>query len=135
MAMDGVSIAALVAELNIGLSNSRVDKIQQTEDDELLISFYGGTGGGKKLRLTANSQVARVCFTEDRKKSPESAPLFCMLLRKHLGGAKFREAIQPDFERIIKCAHKGLNKASITTVDHNGQETFAGRQIFLRILI
>lgn len=110
MAMDGVSIAALVYELNSELSGSRVDKIQQTESDELLISFYGGVGGGKKVRLTANSQVARVCLTADKKKSPEVAPLFCMLLRKHLGGAKFREAIQPDFERIIKLVFDGVNE-------------------------
>ena len=110
MAMDGVSIAALVYELNRELCSSRVDKIQQTETDELLISFYGGQGGGKKLRLTSNPQVARVCLTEDRKKSPEIAPLFCMLLRKHLGGAKFREAVQPDFERIIKLIFDGVNE-------------------------
>ncbi len=110
MAMDGVSIAALVKELNNGLASSRVDKIQQTESDELLISFYGGEGGGKKLRLTSNSQVARVSFTQDKKKSPDVAPLFCMLLRKHLGGAKFREAIQPDFERIIKLVFDGVNE-------------------------
>lgn len=110
MAMDGVSVAALVNELNIGLSGSRVDKIQQTEDDELLISFYGGAGGSKKLRLTSNSQVARVCFTEDRKKSPEAAPLFCMLLRKHLAGARFREVVQPGFERIIKLIFDGVNE-------------------------
>lgn len=108
--MDGVSIAALVCELNSGLAQSRVDKIQQTEADELLISFYGGEGGGKKLRLTSNSQVARVSFTQDKKKSPDVAPLFCMLLRKHLGGAKFREAIQPDFERIIKLVFDGVNE-------------------------
>ena len=102
MAMDAISVAALVDELNIALSGSRIDKIQQTESDELLISFYGGTSGGKKLRLTANSQVARVCFTDDKKKSPDSAPLFCMLLRKHLSGARFKRAEQPDFERIIK---------------------------------
>ena len=110
MAMDGVSIAAVVHELNTELCGSRVDKIQQTEADELLISFYGGAGGGKKLRLTANSQVARVCLTADRKKSPEVAPLFCMLLRKHLGGAKFREALQPDFERIVKLVFEGTNE-------------------------
>ena len=108
--MDGVSVAALVCELNSGLSGARVDKIQQTEDDELLISFYGGCGGGKKLRLTANSQVARVCFTEDRKKSPETAPLFCMLLRKHLSGARFKEAVQPDFERVIKLVFDGTDE-------------------------
>lgn len=110
MAMDGVSVAALVNELNNELCGSRVDKIQQTEADELLISFYGGAGGGKKLRLTSNSQVARVCFTDDRKKSPEAAPLFCMLLRKHLGGAKFSKAVQPDFERIIKLVFDGVNE-------------------------
>lgn len=110
MAMDGVSIAALIDELNNGLQGSRVDKIQQTEADELLISFYGGAGGGKKVRLTSNSQVTRVCFTDVRKKSPETAPLFCMLLRKHLGGAKFREAVQPDFERVIKLVFEGSNE-------------------------
>ena len=110
MAMDGISVAALVNELNITLSGSRVDKIQQTETDELLISFYGGNGGGRKLRLTANSQVARVCITEDKKKSPETAPLFCMLLRKHLSGARFKSAEQPDFERIIKLTFDGTNE-------------------------
>ena len=51
MAMDGVSIAALTEELNRELCGSRVDKIQQTESDELMISFYGGAGGGKLRRL------------------------------------------------------------------------------------
>lgn len=110
MALDGISVAALVEELNNGLSGSRVDKIQQTESDELLISFYGGSGGGKKLRLTANSQVARVCFTQDKKKSPDTAPLFCMLLRKHLSGARFKSAEQPDFERVIKIVFEGTNE-------------------------
>ncbi len=108
--MDGISVAALTNEINIALSGSRVDKIQQTEDDELLISFYGGNGGGKKLRLTANPQVARVCFTEDKKKSPDKAPLFCMLLRKHLSGARFKAAIQPDFERVIRLIFDGINE-------------------------
>ncbi len=110
MAMDGISVAALVDEINACLIGSRVDKIQQTESDELLISFYGGNAGGKKLRLTANSQVARVSITEDKKKSPDTAPLFCMLLRKHLSGARFKEAVQPDFERIIKLAFDGTNE-------------------------
>ena len=100
MAMDGFSVMALTDEINKVLSGSKIDKIQQTEHDELLISFFG-LCGGKKLRLTANPAVARVCLTEDRKQSPETAPLFCMLLRKHLSGAKLISATQPDFERII----------------------------------
>lgn len=101
MAMDGFSICALTDELNWTLLGAKPDKIQQTESDELLISFFGA-GTQKKLRLTANAAVARVCLTEDKKQSPKTAPLFCMLLRKHLTGARLREVRQPDFERVME---------------------------------
>ncbi len=101
MAMDGFSICALTDELNQALLGAKPDKIQQTETDELLISFFGA-GTQKKLRLTANAAVARVCLTEDKKQSPKTAPLFCMLLRKHLTGARLREVHQPDFERVME---------------------------------
>ena len=109
MAMDGFSVLALTDEINRVLSGSKIDKIQQTEHDELLISFFGACGG-RKLRLTANPSVARVCLTEDKKKSPETAPLFCMLLRKHLAGAKLILASQPDFERIIVLSFEGTDE-------------------------
>lgn len=109
MAMDGFSVAALTYEINQVLVGSKVDKIQQTEHDELLISFFGPCGG-KKLRLTANAAVSRVCITEDRKQSPKTAPLFCMLLRKHLSGAKLISATQPDFERVIELTFEGLDE-------------------------
>ena len=109
MAMDGVSVAALTYEISRVLVGSKVDKIQQTEPDELLISFFGPCGG-KKLRLTANAAVSRVCFTEDRKQSPKTAPLFCMLLRKHISGFKLISALQPDFERVIELTFEGLDE-------------------------
>ncbi len=109
MAMDGFSVAALTCEINEHLVGSKADKIQQTEHDELLISFFGPCGG-KKLRLTANASVSRVCFTEDKKQSPKTAPLFCMLLRKHLSGAKLISVEQPDFERVIVFTFEGLNE-------------------------
>ncbi len=101
MAMDGFSVCALTDELNKTLLGAKPDKIQQTEADELLISFFGA-GTQKKVRLTANAAVARVCLTEDKKQSPQTAPLFCMLLRKHLTGARLKEVRQPDFERVIE---------------------------------
>ena len=100
MAMDGFSVAALKLEIDSVLSGAKVDKIQQTEPDELLISFFG-PNGQFKLRLTANAAVARVCLTEDKKQSPKTAPLFCMLLRKHLSGARLKAVTQPDFERVM----------------------------------
>lgn len=109
MAMDGFSVFALSEEINKELSGTRVDKIQQTEHDELLISFFGKYGQ-KKLRLTANPSFARVCLTQDKKQSPKTAPLFCMLLRKHLSGAKFLSATQPDFERIMILSFDGTDE-------------------------
>lgn len=109
MAMDGFSVCALTSEIEKTLVGSKVDKIQQTEHDELLISFFGPCGG-KKLRLTANAAVSRVCFTEDRKKSPQTAPMFCMLLRKHLSGAKLISVTQPDFERILVLTFEGYDE-------------------------
>lgn len=46
MAMDGFSVAALTDEINRVLAGAKPDKIQQTESDELLISFFGA--GGQK---------------------------------------------------------------------------------------
>ncbi len=109
MAMDGFSVSALTSEIEKVLVGSKVDKIQQTEHDELLISFFGPCGG-KKLRLTANAAVSRVCFTEDKKQSPQTAPMFCMLLRKHLSGAKLISVTQPDFERIIVLTFEGYDE-------------------------
>lgn len=109
MAMDGFSVSALKHEIGEILIGSKVDKIQQTERDELLISFFGPCGG-RKLRFTANAAVARVCFTEDKKQSPKTAPLFCMLLRKHLSGAKLLEVRQPNFERVLEFVFEGLDE-------------------------
>lgn len=117
MAMDGFSVCALASEINQVLVGSKVDKIQQTEHDELLISFFGPCGG-KKLRLTANAAVSRVCFTEDRKQSPKTAPMFCMLLRKHLSGAKLISVTQPDFERILVLTFEGFDELGDLSQKH-----------------
>ena len=109
MAMDGFSVAALTFEINKEFSGAKPDKIQQTESDELLISFFG-PNGQKKLRLTANASVARVCLTEDKKQSPKTAPLFCMLLRKHLSGARLKEVTQPGFERVMVLTFDGTDE-------------------------
>lgn len=114
MAMDGFSVAALTHEINEILVGSKVDKIQQTEHDELIISFFGSCGG-KKLRLSASAAVSRVCFTEDKKQSLKTAPLFCMLLRKHLSGNKLIEVAQPEFERVIEMTFEGFNELGDVT--------------------
>ena len=44
MAFDGITIAAMVAELHLNLDGGRFNKIAQPEADELLITGKGANG-------------------------------------------------------------------------------------------
>jgi predicted ribosome quality control (RQC) complex YloA/Tae2 family protein len=60
--------------------------------------------------LTANNNVPRLGFTAKSKKSPLQAPMFCMVLRKHLSGGRILEITQPDFERIVEIRIETLDE-------------------------
>ncbi len=115
MAMDGTAVAALVRELNESLMGTRVDKVYQPEHDELHLTFRGG-GEPRRLLLTANPSVMRVCFTEQTKPNPMTPPMFCMLLRKHIQGGRFVGASQPGFERILKLDIESYDELGDLTV-------------------
>ena len=84
MAFDGITIAAMVQELNKNLGGGRFNKIAQPETDELMITGKGA-GGQRRLLLSASASLPLIYFTEKNKPSPMTAPNFCMLLRKHIG--------------------------------------------------
>lgn len=100
MAFDGVTVAAIVKELNDKLIDGRINKIAQPEKDELLLTLKAG-GEQLRLILSANPTLPLVYFTDENKISPATAPSFTMLLRKHLQGGRIVSIYQPDFERII----------------------------------
>jgi len=100
MPLDGTTLAAVVHELQI-LIGGRVDKITQPEPDEILLSVRS-KGANHKLLLTANSNAPRLNLTTQSKISPLQAPMFTMVLRKHLSGGRIADIIQPDFERIVE---------------------------------
>ena len=101
MAFDGLAVACMVNELNNVLSQGRVDKILQPEYDEIILGIRAG-GKNHKLVLSASSSNPRIHLTTTQKENPEKAPMFCMLLRKHLLGGKVVAVIQPDFERVAE---------------------------------
>jgi len=109
MALDGVTIAAVVSELNLKIANGRVDKIYQPEKDEILINIRAG-GANYKLLLTSNPSHPRICLTSESKLNPIDAPLFCMLMRKHLSGGKVIDIVQEDFERIVKIRVESMSE-------------------------
>lgn len=100
MAFDGITIAAIVDELNDKLIDARISKIAQPEKDELLLTIKG-KDGQYRLVLSANPTLPLVYLTEENKVSPMVAPAFTMLLRKHIQNGRIISISQPDFERII----------------------------------
>lgn len=116
MALDGITASAIVSELNTALLGGRIDKIHQPVADEIRMTIRGLGNGAKKLILSANSAHPRIHLTESTRENPMTAPLFCMVLRKHIAGGKIVEICQPDFERIIILRIESANEmGDITT--------------------
>ncbi|MCR4693126.1 MAG: NFACT family protein [Firmicutes bacterium] len=100
MAFDTLCVKKIVSELSEKLNGAKIDKIYQPEKDELLLIIRTKTEN-HRLVLSASSNNPRVHFTEHTKENPISAPMFCMLLRKHIQGGRILDIRQPDYERII----------------------------------
>lgn len=100
MPFDAVYMSALKDELSKVLPTSRIDKINQPERDELIFSLRTPQGN-KKLLISANPSAPRIHFTEMTVENPITPPMFCMLMRKHLGGARIKDISQPGLERVL----------------------------------
>lgn len=101
MAFDGFVAHNMVDELNSILILGKIDKIYQPEKDEITISIRTREGAFKLL-ISAATSNPRLHLTEATRKNPISAPLFCMILRKHLVGGKIIGVSQYGFDRIVK---------------------------------
>ncbi len=100
MAFDGICVAALAHEFNDRLKDARINKISQPEPEELLLALKTSEGQ-VKLLMSASATLPLIYLTDINKTSPATAPAFCMLLRKHLTGARIISVTQPDFERVL----------------------------------
>lgn len=109
MALDGITVSSIVKELKENLIGSRIDKIHQPEKDEIILNIRG-FGVSYKLLLTANSTSPRIHFTDITKKNPLEAPIFCMVLRKHIANGKILNVKQIEFDRIIEIYIEALNE-------------------------
>ncbi len=114
MPFDGAVVNAVVYELNNKLINGKIEKIYQTEKDELIIHIRG-FGETCKLLLSASSTFPKVHLTQENKSNPASPPSFCMLLRKHLLGGRIVSIRQPEFERIIEIDVDSVDELGYST--------------------
>lgn len=116
MALDGITTSAIVSELKPALIGGRIDKIHQPVADEIRMTIRGLGSGAKKIIISANSAHPRIHLTESTRENPMTAPLFCMVMRKHIAGGKIVDICQPNFERIIILRVESANEmGDITT--------------------
>ena len=100
MAFDGFVTHSIVSELKDRLTSGKIDKIYQPENDELVI-FVRTLSGTYRLLMSAASSNPRLHLTDIPRENPIVAPLFCMILRKHLVGGKIKDISQQGFDRVV----------------------------------
>lgn len=99
MPFDAVFLDAALRELRAQAVCCRIDKVQQPERDTVILHLRGACGGGRLL-LTASPNHPRIQMTDLPMENPAQPPMFCMLLRKHLTGARIVSVTQPHLERL-----------------------------------
>ncbi len=100
MPLDAITLTALSRELDQTLAGARVDKVLQPERDEIDLVLRGPAGGGRLVLATGGHP--RIHLTAAGKENPAVPPMFCMLLRKHLGSSKLLRVRQPGLERMVE---------------------------------
>lgn len=100
MGLDGFTLRALVAELAPLLSDARLTRIHQPARDEVALILYHQRRDWR-LVLSVNPRWARLSLEEVGQDNPPTPPPFCMVLRKHLDGARLVEIAQDGLERVV----------------------------------
>ena len=117
MPLDAVCISGLANELNNDISEMKIDKVQQPEKDVFILSLRGAKGSGKLL-ISSGSGTARVHLTKISRENPQTPPMFCMLLRKHLTGAKIVSVTQPTSERMLDIELSAYDEMGVSVKRH-----------------
>lgn len=100
MPYDGIVAAAAVYELSGLISGGRIDKVIQSEPDEIILGCYAGREN-YRLLLSANPANPRMHLTRQKKEAPLQAPPFCMVLRKYIQGGRIVSIEQSGYDRIV----------------------------------
>ncbi len=114
MAYDSGMLHAILWELNRESKGAKVERVLQPAADEIDLIL---ADHGKKNRLVINAGAGtpHMALSRIAKENPASAPMFCMLLRKHLAGARFLGAEGIGFERVARLRFAGYDEMGYPT--------------------
>ena len=97
MAFDATYFSAVLSEIR-ALGECRVEKIHQPSRDTVIFLLKHKEGRAKLL-IAANPAAPRLHLTAASPENPAEPPMFCMLLRKHIGSARLVSVSQLPMER------------------------------------
>ena len=98
MAFDAYFLSAVLDEIREKAIGARVEKIHQPSRDTVIL-LLRCEQGREKLLFAPNPAAPRLHLTAANPENPPEPPMFCMLLRKHLQGARLASITQPPMER------------------------------------
>lgn len=100
--LTSIEVAAVVKELQ-ELVNSKVSKIYQPDNTEIVIEFFKTNKGKFLLRIVPGKTIYVTTF---KKKNPKEILNFCKFLRKRLTNVFLDKIEQKAFERIVEFKFK-----------------------------
>ncbi len=102
---------AALNEIREKLLGGKVEKIYQPQREELILLIRR-----ERLLINVSGEAPRICLSESKKENPPEAPMFCMLLRKCLTGARLSAVIQPENDRICSLVFEAYNEMGDTVI-------------------
>ncbi|MCL2151370.1 MAG: NFACT family protein [Oscillospiraceae bacterium] len=118
MALDAICLMAVKEELRGRIIGMKVDKVRQPERDIIILSLRGGDAPPCNLLISSGTGDARLHLTEYKFENPGSPPMFCMLLRKHITGARITDITQPPAERVLDLALEAKDAMGLVSEKH-----------------
>ena len=109
MAFDGLFIHSLLNDVKPKIVNSRLSKIYQPFEQDLVLTFRKDRKN-IQLLLSANAQYPRFYITDQTIANPDKAPTFVMVLRKYLEGSILQSIDQLGVDRIVNFRFSNHNE-------------------------
>lgn len=115
MALDGIFLRHIKNEIEQTALGARVSQIYQPNRDELVFALRT-FNGNKKLLLSSRANSPRINFCTTTPENPAQPPMFCMLLRKRIGGGKLVAVRQMECDRVIFLDFECVNELGDTVM-------------------
>lgn len=114
MAYDGGMLRAIATELNTLCTGAKVERVLQPAAEELDL-ILADRGTRRRLVISAGATLPYLSLSYITRENPQTPPVFCMLMRKHLAGAKLLSCEQFGFERVLRLRFAGYDEMGYPT--------------------